>query len=252
MARWSAADTLNAAPIITGATTVPTSLTNGYVTAVNNESSHSSTTYVNNTSWQYGPQADYGGGDLIRASIRVVFQRETATTITYRVYSSLSHKCYYVNASGGITWRYLENGVNKTPYKNNPNLSSSDFVYNNYTSDSGWSYWAKGNGSAWYDVIDNVNNASAPLPATSSASPCNFYKDVTISKTAAAQTFTFSTYVATTYSSQTSTATVTVTIPPLGYTVAVGYSSSVKKGRPYVKYNNAWHDAIMWVKVNGT
>ena len=43
-----------------------------------------------------------------------------------------------------------------------------------------------------------------------------------------------------------------IVVPPIGYSAAVGYNDYVRTGRTYVKYNDSWHDAIMWVNVNGT
>lgn len=133
-----------------------------------------------------------------------------------------------------------------TPYNGNTNLSSSDFKYTNYTSTTGWSaYFTATN--TWCDLIDNVNNASAARPATSSSTPCNWYKDVVIPKTNSVQSFVFKTTVGSGYSSETSSVTKTITIPAAGYKACVDHGGSHKAGQPYVLYNGSWKQATMYV-----
>lgn len=146
-----------------------------------------------------------------------------------------------------------------TPYNGNPNLSSTDFKYTNYTSnvggtsdsqDLGFSLWFKGNTrDQWWDLIDNVNNASASHPATSTSTPCNWYKDVVIQKGNVKRNFVVSTTIgAPRWSSETSTVTKTIVVPPIGESTAcVGYGGSWKSGRVVVMHNNTLKEATMYV-----
>ena len=259
LVKWDTAKTMGDAPVITGSTSAPSSLINGYITAYNSED------YPNETSFTWGNEAIYESsgqtGDKIRAGLKVVFQSETATTYTVRVYCMLSQNAStYLNSSQNLTWRYYENNVNMTPYSGNPNLPSDTSVYTNYTSDTNFGAWFKGLNS-WQELVDYPNQWNCPKPVSDATggnnTTCNYYKDIVIQKTNRVQDFVVKNTVkyyprSDSLANTWSEVEKTIVVPPIGYTTAVGYNGSVKKGRTYVKYNGSWHDAIMWVNVNGT
>lgn len=258
LVKWDTAKTMGDAPTITGSTTAPSSLSSGDIVAYNSED------YPNESGWTWGNEAIYESsgqtGDKIRAGLKVVFQSETATTYTIRVYCMLSQNAGTLNSSQNLTWRYYENGVNMTPYNGNPNLPSGTSVYTNYTSDTNFGAWFKGLNS-WQELVDYPNQWSCPKPVSDATggnnTTCNYYKDVVIQKTNTFQNFEVKNTVKYYPRSESldntwSEVVKIIAVPPIGYSAAVGYNDSVRVGRTYVKYNNSWHDAIMWVNVNGT
>ena len=226
LSKWNTASTLTDAPVITGSTSAPSSLTNSYITAVNSENG-----YPNQNSWLYDYSGIYGNPEYVYCDLKATFVSETANDFTVKFQTDGHQTSVYDGGYGKVTYK----------------LSLSDgttLLEDDGTSETQWSLFSGGR------LVNNVPWKRADENST--------YGSIThtITKTNTEQTITatFRVDIWSTSGSKFGYTSVSYTfkVPPIGYNAAVGYSGSVKKGRTYVKYNNSWHDAIMWVNVNGT